>query len=44
MFYVVNNRLNNLYVPSNKAVAPGKESKINKRRAYDIQWLEYFTK
>ena len=29
MFYVVNNHLNNLYVLSNKAVGPGKKSKIN---------------
>jgi hypothetical protein len=28
MFYVVNNHLNNLYVLSNKAVGPGKKSKI----------------
>jgi len=34
MSYVVNNHLNNLYVLSNKAVGPGKKSKINKRRAY----------
>ena len=31
MYYVVNNRLNNLYVLSNKAKG---KSKINKRRAY----------
>ena len=34
MFYVVNKHLNDLYVVSNKAVGPGKKSKINKRRAY----------
>ena len=34
MFYAVNNHLNVLYVLSNKAVGPGKKSKINKRRAY----------
>ena len=34
MSYVVNNHLNNLYVLSNKAVVPGKKSKIIKRRAY----------
>ena len=28
MSYVVNNHLNNLYVLSNKAVGPGKKSKI----------------
>ena len=28
MFYVVNNHLNNLYVLSNKAVGPGKKSKL----------------
>ena len=30
MSYVVNNHLNNLYVLSNKAVGPGKKSKIKK--------------
>ena len=34
MSYVVNNHLNNLYVLSNKAIGPGKKSKINKRGAY----------
>ena len=34
MFYVVNNNLTNLYVLSNRALGPGKKSKINKRRAY----------
>ena len=36
MFYVVNDHLGNLYVLSNKAIGPGKESKINKLklRAY----------
>ena len=34
MFYVVDNHLDNLYVLSNKAVGPGKKSKINKRRAH----------
>ena len=34
MSYVVNNHLDNLYVLSNKAVGPGKKSKINKRRAH----------
>ena len=34
MFYVVNNPLNDLYVLSNKAIGPGKKSKINKRWAY----------
>ena len=34
MFYVVNNGLYALYVLSNKAVRPGKTSKINKHRAY----------
>ena len=34
MPYVVNNHLNNLYVLPNKAVGPGKKSKINKRRTY----------
>ena len=32
MFYVVNNHLNNLYVLSNKAVGPGKKSKIPEAR------------
>ena len=43
MSYVVNDHLNNLYVLSNKAVGPGKKSKINKRRAYLrlFQRLEY---
>ena len=30
MFYVVNNHLNDLSVLSNRAVGPGKKSKINK--------------
>ena len=30
MIYVINNHVNNLYVLSNKAVGPGKKSKINK--------------
>ena len=34
MFYVVNTRLNNLYVLSNKTVGPGKKSKSNESRAY----------
>ena len=33
MSYVVNNHLNNLYVLCNKAVGPGKKSKIDKLRA-----------
>ena len=36
MSYVVNNHLNIIYVLSNKAVGPGKKSKINKRRAIFI--------
>ena len=40
MFYVVNNHLNDLYVVSNKAVGPGKKSKINKRRAYVYSGLQ----
>ena len=34
MFYVVNNKQNNLYVLFNKAIGPGKKSNINKHRAY----------
>ena len=34
MSYVVNRHLDNLYVLANKAVGPGKKSKINKCRAY----------
>ena len=34
MSYVVKKHLNDLYILSNKAVGPGKKSKINKRRAY----------
>ena len=33
MIFAVNNRLNILYVLSNKAVGPGIKSKINKRSA-----------
>ena len=32
--HVLNNHLNNLYVLSNKAVGPGKNPKLKKRRAY----------
>ena len=34
MFYLVNKRLNNVYVLSDKAVGAGKKSKINKHKAY----------
>ena len=34
MSYVVNNHLDDLHVLSNKAVGPGKNPRINKRRAY----------
>ena len=34
MSNVVNNHLNNIYALSNKAVSPGKKSKINKCKAY----------